>query len=195
VHRLRLDGDLLCEFERDGLHRETVRSQGALHSFFEHDPVGRLTSSRVRRGDMPAGSAATGSSATGASPHPGPPIARSYQYDAAGQLLRIDDRRSGVQVFRYDASSRLIAAQGPLGRELFAFDPASNLLDASLAQPDGSPSEGRVWTDEAWAAYVREHLQRPDFNAIERPADGTGSRKDLAVGSRTNTSCIIGQHC
>jgi hypothetical protein len=30
VHRLRLDGDLLSEFERDGLHRETVRSQGAL---------------------------------------------------------------------------------------------------------------------------------------------------------------------
>lgn len=174
VHRLRLDGDLLSEFERDGLHRETVRSQGALRSFFEHDPVGRLTSSRVRRGDVPAGGSTTGSSATDASPQPEPALARSYQYDAAGQLLRIDDRRSGVQVFRYDASSRLIAAQGPLGRELFAFDPASNLLDASLAQPDSAPSEGRTWTDEAWAAYVREHLQRPDFNAIERPADGPG---------------------
>jgi YD repeat-containing protein len=122
VHRLRLDGDLLSEFERDGLHRETVRSQGALRSFFEHDPVGRLTSSRVRLGDAPTGASAT--------PRPEPDIRRNYHYDAAGQLLRIDDRRSGVQVFRYDATNRLIAAQGPLGRELFAFDPASNLLDA-----------------------------------------------------------------
>jgi len=37
------DGQEACDYERDALHRETYRSQGALHSTQVYDPLGRLT--------------------------------------------------------------------------------------------------------------------------------------------------------
>ena len=56
-------------------------------------------------------------------------IARRYQYDLAGQLLGIDDRRNGSTRYGYDALGRLLSAQPPQASEVLAFAPG--------AQPDG----------------------------------------------------------
>lgn len=155
VSKLKLDGEVITEFERDALHRETVRTQGALRSFFERDAAGRLIRQFVRPTDTNA-------------PTPEPKIARHYHYDRSGQLLGIDDQRTGRSLYRYDATGRLLAAQGPLGVERFAFDPASNLLDPNQPQAQ-QPGSQKTWTEAEWAEYVRENIHDPDFNPLLTP--------------------------
>ncbi|WP_234383528.1 hypothetical protein [Paracidovorax avenae] len=123
--------EVITDIERDALHREIERSQGAATSHYGWDPAGRLVRHRASlRGSgnvAPAASAA--SSAV---------LERAYAYDATGQLVARADTLRGRQDFRYDPTGRILAAlpaQGSaLARELFAFDPAGNLLDASEAQ-------------------------------------------------------------
>nr|WP_313282615.1 hypothetical protein [Delftia tsuruhatensis] len=122
---------VIADMERDALHREVRRSQGALSSRYDWDPAGRLLRHRAAlQGSghviRPGNSNAT--------------LERGYAYDAAGQLIARADSLRGRQDFRYDPTGRILAslpAQGsPLARELFAFDPAGNLLD-SLPGKDG----------------------------------------------------------
>ncbi|XJC77828.1 hypothetical protein ACHFCA_14370 [Delftia tsuruhatensis] len=124
---------VIADIERDALHREVRRSQGALSSRYDWDPAGRLLRHRAAlQGSghviRPGNSNAT--------------LERGYAYDAAGQLIARADSLRGRQDFRYDPTGRILAslpAQGsPLARELFAFDPAGNLLD-SIPGKDGQP--------------------------------------------------------
>ncbi|WP_434802470.1 RHS repeat-associated core domain-containing protein [Paracidovorax avenae] len=139
--------EVITDIERDALHREIERSQGAATSHYGWDPAGRLVRHRASlrgSGNMaPAGSNA--SSAV---------LERAYAYDATGQLIARADTLRGRQDFRYDPTGRILAAlpaQGSaLARELFAFDPAGNLLDANEAQMQrqqagqGIPQQGLV---------------------------------------------------
>lgn len=50
-----------------------------------------------------------------------------YQYNAIGQLTRIQDRQRGAIRYRYDALGRLIQAQGPVA-EAWVYDSNSNIL-------------------------------------------------------------------
>jgi RHS repeat-associated protein len=59
-----------------------------------------------------------------------PIVDRRYRYDAAGQLTQIEDSTKGYLDYRYDPVGRLIEAASPWSRERFAFDPASNMVDA-----------------------------------------------------------------
>ncbi|WP_225977159.1 hypothetical protein [Paracidovorax avenae] len=117
---------VITDIERDALHRETQRSQGALHSRYDYDPAGRLVRHRAAVGSS--------SSSTGATVR----LERAYAYDALGQLVARADTLRGSQEFRYDPVGRILAALPAQGshapRELFAFDPAGNLLDATEAQ-------------------------------------------------------------
>ncbi|WP_374008412.1 hypothetical protein [Delftia lacustris] len=124
---------VIADMERDALHREVRRTQGALSSRYDWDPAGRLLRHRAAlQGSghviRPGNSNAT--------------LERGYAYDAAGQLIARADSLRGRQDFRYDPTGRILAsipAQGsPLARELFAFDPAGNLLD-SIPGKDGQP--------------------------------------------------------
>ncbi|WP_230941972.1 RHS repeat-associated core domain-containing protein, partial [Burkholderia stagnalis] len=56
---------------------------------------------------------------------------RRYHYDAAGQLTQIADMRRGQIQYAYDPIGRLTRAQSSLGVETFAFDPASNIVEAT----------------------------------------------------------------
>jgi RHS repeat-associated protein len=56
-------------------------------------------------------------------------LKRQYRYDAAGQLTNIHDSRRGALEYQYDPVGRLLKATSRLGVEIFAFDPAGNLLD------------------------------------------------------------------
>lgn len=184
VDRISLDGETISSFERDRLHRETVRTQGALRSYYERDALGRLRSSQARR-DLPlpahllpsggrgavSNRAGSADSATQAEPK----IARHYHYDRAGQLLAIDDARQGRTLYRYDATGRLLAAHARHARETFAFDPASNLVDPDVppsAQAQAAERTAkRSWTEAEWQAYVRENIANPDFNPLLTPEE------------------------
>ncbi|WP_284407511.1 RHS repeat-associated core domain-containing protein, partial [Acidovorax sp. SUPP3434] len=65
-------------------------------------------------------------------------LERVYAYDLSGQLVARGDTLRGRQDFRYDPTGRILAALPGAGshqpRELFAFDPAGNLLDGNEAQ-------------------------------------------------------------
>ncbi|MXN29586.1 DUF6531 domain-containing protein, partial [Delftia sp. CH05] len=104
---------VIADMERDALHREVRRSQGALSSRYDWDPAGRLLRHRAAlQGSghviRPGNSNAT--------------LERGYAYDAAGQLIARADSLRGRQDFRYDPTGRILAslpAQGsPLAREL-----------------------------------------------------------------------------
>lgn len=179
VSKLKLDGEVITEFERDALHRETVRTQGALRSFFERDAAGRLIRQFVRPTDANA-------------PTPEPKIARHYHYDRSGQLLGIDDQRTGRSLYRYDATGRLLAAQGPLGVERFAFDPASNLLDPN--QPQGQqPGSQKTWTEAEWAEYVRENIHDRNFNPLLTPEQRASDPSQWGE-AKPNRLTVYGEH-
>ncbi|AVR97441.1 hypothetical protein C9I28_18690 [Pseudoduganella armeniaca] len=67
-----------------------------------------------------------------------PVIARKYEYDEVGNLVSIDDQRNGITRYSYDPIRRILSAVQPNLTERFAFDPAHNLLDTTVA------SVGRV---------------------------------------------------
>ncbi|NHZ45044.1 RHS repeat-associated core domain-containing protein [Massilia aquatica] len=124
LHQINVDGDVITDIERDKLHRATSRTQGALTSQFQYDPVGRLLA-------QVAGHLGVGASTE-------PVIARRYEYDESGNLLAIDDKRNGRKTYSYDVIGRIMSAVQPNLAERFAFDPAHNLLDETVA------SAGRV---------------------------------------------------
>ncbi|MDR3322915.1 MAG: DUF6531 domain-containing protein, partial [Zoogloeaceae bacterium] len=124
VHGITLDGEEIVGFERDDLHRETERTfkNGLIHSQ-SYDPAGRLKEQILLKGKQAGNAATMGSTAPQL-------FKRAYAYDRAGQLTQIKDSGKGERNYRYDPVGRLTESLSPLGREKFAFDPASNLLDS-----------------------------------------------------------------
>ncbi|KWK17189.1 DUF6531 domain-containing protein, partial [Burkholderia stagnalis] len=119
VHGLMLDGRSVANFERDDAHRETRRELGnGLKQSTQYDAAGRLARQTLQ----------------GAS---GKVMERRYHYDAAGQLTQIADMRRGEIQYAYDPIGRLTRAQSLLGVETFAFDPASNIVEATERDTHG----------------------------------------------------------
>jgi RHS repeat-associated protein len=56
LHQVNLDGEILCDIERDALYRETQRTQGALTSRYGYDAMGRLQAQGAYRNTAQAGS-------------------------------------------------------------------------------------------------------------------------------------------
>lgn len=188
MHQIHIDGEVICDFERDALHREIERSQGTLRSRYHLDPLGRLLVSQ-------AGPASDGAStAPAASTHnttSGQSIARRYSYDAAGQLQSIDDSRTGRTLYQYDAIGRLTQALAGHAAERFAFDPAHNLIDPDPPPPppqQTSPASPRLpgteTPDEQGARYVRERLSDPNFNLLQARDDALIASADPAQWDR-----------
>uniref|UniRef100_UPI0021DA86D3 DUF6531 domain-containing protein n=1 Tax=Pseudomonas sp. RIT-PI-AD TaxID=3035294 RepID=UPI0021DA86D3 len=172
VHQINLDFQTICDFERDALHREVGRSQGALFTQLTLDPVGRLLQSQVKlQQQAGAGEPLAGQGAERQQASQGQRIARRYQYDLAGQLMSITDRRQGVTRYGYDALGRLRSAVAPHAQETFAFDPAHNLMQPEEAQREEVKARKTQWSEEEWAAYVQANLDNPDFNPLLTPAE------------------------
>jgi RHS repeat-associated protein len=132
LHQGSQDSKVIADIERDQAHRMIARTQGALVSQFRYDPVGRLLSQTAGSGTAPV-------------------IARKYEYDEVGNLVSIDDQRSGVTRYSYDPIGRILSAVQPQLSERFAFDPAHNLLDTTVAS--GGRVEGnriRVYEDKRY---------------------------------------------
>lgn len=159
---------LISDIERDDLHREISRSQGALSTRFALDPLGRRAATWSRPGSLASSFSTRDTAWRQAMDSAGTSNARlldglmkEYSYDPAGELRQSRHSLQGTTGYRYDATGRieetarmpLPGAQtmrGAANQERFAYDPAGNLLDASLA---GTP-QGEV------RGYVRDNLVR-----------------------------------
>ena len=53
VHQITVDGHVISDIERDALHRETSRTQGALQSQYGFDPMGRLAAHKGKHAANP----------------------------------------------------------------------------------------------------------------------------------------------
>ena len=130
LHQISLDDEVITDIERDKLHREIYRTQGKLASRYELDPLGRLKRQIATLNDLTEGGKGKTKVAAGYSQTA---VKRSYGYDRTGNLTHSTDQRTGTTHFEYDRLGRITQA----GNELFAFDPAHNILSDDLnAVPD-----------------------------------------------------------
>ena len=141
LHQISLDDEVITDIERDKLHREIYRTQGKLASRYELDPLGRLKRQIATLNDLAEGGKGKTKVAAGFSQTA---VKRSYGYDRTGNLTHNTDQRTGTTQFEYDKLGRITKA----GNELFAFDPAHNILDipTEKVKPYPAPSpvgEGR----------------------------------------------------
>lgn len=160
---------LISDIERDDLHREIARSQGAISTRFALDPLGRRAAAWSQPASLTAPFTTRDTAWRQAIDSAGTPHARlldglmkEYSYDPAGELRQSRHSLQGAASHRYDATGRIDetvrmpmpsahAAHGAASHERFAYDPAGNLLDASLAGP---AARGGV------SGYVRDNLVR-----------------------------------
>ncbi len=167
LHQISLNGQVISDFERDALHRETSRTQGALQTQWGYDPAGRLSQQQVQRLPFSPNPSTTGVAGFERPVVPwtadtGNALAhiqqqlpqRHYQWDAAGQLTNILDNTRGQRHYGYDAIGRLTqavlggaatagstaAAAVPTLQEQFAWDANSN--PAALSQNGNGNGNG-----------------------------------------------------
>ena len=125
LHQISLDDEVITDIERDKLHREIYRTQGKLASRYELDPLGRLKRQIATLNDLTEGGKSKTKVAAG---YGQTAVKRSYGYDRTGNLTHSTDQRPGTTRFEYDKLGRITQA----GNELFAFDPAHNILSDGL---------------------------------------------------------------
>ena len=126
VHQLGLDGEPITDFERDALHREVARSQGALISTRNYTAGGRLQREH----------------AIAASGGPTTEIDRRFHYDPAGRLIMTEEGSRRL-TYAYDAADRLRRFDD----ERFDFDSAHNRVGVQ-AGPATVPDNRVVVLDE-----------------------------------------------
>ncbi len=103
-------GRVVTQLRRDDAGREVARRAGALTSWTDYDPQGRVTRQQARF-----------------APDRQPVLMRDYGYDDADRMIEEGDLRTGLRAFAYDADAWLEAVDGP-APERFVTDPAGNLL-------------------------------------------------------------------
>ncbi len=114
LHQFNIDGEVISDIERDGLHREVMRSQGRLATGFGYDRLGRKTWEQ-----------------SGATGGPASPLRKEWRYDIAGELAEKQHSHHGVTRYLYDPLGRITYAAQEGRRELFAWDAAANLVDST----------------------------------------------------------------
>lgn len=122
LHQLNVDNILICDFERDRLHREIHRSQGQISTLTEYGTDGRVRSQQQKTLHQPW-------------QLPGQ-RQMDYSYDVAGQLVRTtltDSRQADHHA--YDAIGQVRFSQQAQHPETFAYDAAANLLAPGTQGP------------------------------------------------------------
>ena len=124
-----VNGQDIVSFERDDLHRESIRHYANGISQEQHyDVMGRLVQQQVIR-DHEFGYQSSIKQQNNALKDSQKLVQRLYKYDRTGQLTDIKDTRRGSISYKYDPVGRLLEANGKLGKETFDFDPANNIID------------------------------------------------------------------
>lgn len=124
--RLSFGGRDILNLRRDRMGREESRIGGGLRLRTEYDPQGRIARQLGYRENRQA-----------------PVFGRSYGYDRAGLISRISDLARGESRFHYDQRERLRRVTGSR-EEVFAFDPAGNILAGAEQVRDASIRQGRL---------------------------------------------------
>lgn len=124
VHQINVDGELVTDLERDDLHRETGRSQGALTSTMSYDALGRRTKMQSQQ------------------QHGGTVLAKAWVYGQTGEVARKDHSVHGGSSYMVDPLERICYASQAVRREMFQWDAAANLVDA--VQSGGHVRHNRV---------------------------------------------------
>ncbi|NLA21182.1 hypothetical protein GPU89_37615 [Burkholderia cepacia] len=167
---LQLDDHELVSYERDDLHREVARLQGnRLLQTQQWDALGRLSEQVLARDSLKGPQGQTDG---------GRLLVRRYRYDAASQLTGINDTHRGELRYGYDPVGQLLEAQSRLGTEIFAFDPAGNLIDPAEqreAERQRMPSPKAL--DNRLKQYAGTHYQYDAWgNLAQRWKNGQESR-------------------
>ncbi|MFJ4456724.1 polymorphic toxin type 47 domain-containing protein, partial [Pseudomonas sp. NPDC089392] len=101
---------------------------------------------------------------------------RDYRYDIGGQLDYLKDLNRGDVYYRYDPVGRLLEAGNFHKKEVFAFDPASNLLDPQ-APPGPNPHSPRRINDNVLRSYCGTQYRYDERgNLLERSTEGKQGR-------------------
>ncbi|NDO83943.1 type IV secretion protein Rhs [Citrobacter sp. NCU1] len=174
VSAIRFGQQLVTEFTRDRLHRETHRTQGARGQLRRYDSLGRRTG---QRSEINAEVALPEQAILG----------RLYRYTARGELSGVSDSLRGEVNYGYDAEGRLLKhyeAQQGHNSAHFRYDAADNLA-ASDNDPPVTDNRLQHWQNlfmqyDAWGNLVRRrsglYEQHYAWDAENRliSAQGTG---------------------
>ncbi|KAF0812123.1 putative deoxyribonuclease RhsC [Andreprevotia sp. IGB-42] len=170
VHQIMLDGEIMCDMDRDDLHREIARSQGLLNSAFEYDAVGRQTRHwAFKPGQQwPWPQAREEIRQRSLHPRVGDALAKHFEYGPTGELTRRQDTINGEALFSYDAIGRLREARSSVVNEHFAYDAASNMLDP-------------VRTGQAQAALLHNRISVHEDKRFAYDAHGRLAEKRIGA--------------
>ncbi|WP_167228804.1 RHS repeat protein [Massilia rubra] len=114
LHQVNIDGEVVSDMERDDLHREVGRSQGALNTRFAYDTMSRKTSAQsAHRVEHE------------------PVLRKEWVYDLGGEITQKRHSRNGVTNYLYDPLGRILSTVAPARREMFSWDAAANLVDSN----------------------------------------------------------------
>lgn len=176
-----LNGEDVVSFERDDLHRETLRHYANGLSQQRYDEVGRLTQQLMLNGHDKGYQAQTQNNAI---QHTNQLIERLYHYDKTGELTAIRDTRRGNIAYKYDPVGRLLEASSKLGKETFNFDPANNIVDSYHSQKAQSYSQSAEEKDYGYNHLVnnvvKEYLdQQYQYDAYGQLVRQKTSQGDL----------------
>lgn len=125
VSAVRFGQQLVSEFTRDRLHRETARTQGSREQVRQYDSLGRRT---LQRSELITDVALPEQAI----------LTRQYRYTARGDLAGISDTLRGEVHYGHDAEGRLQkhyeSRQGHSSTH-FSYDAADNLTEDKSALP------------------------------------------------------------
>ena len=110
---IKFNDRLITDITRDKLHREVSRTQGKLVTSVKLDAIGRLEEQLATLEQQTT------------QPTPQALVNRTYRYNEVGNLIQSRDLRMGNQDYYYDKLGQLTMT----GNEVFAFDPAHNLIE------------------------------------------------------------------
>ena len=186
LHQISLDDEVITDIERDKLHREIYRTQGKLASRYELDPLGRLKKQIATLNELTEGGKGKNKVAAGYSQTA---VKRSYGYDRTGNLTHSTDQRTGTTHFEYDKLGRITKA----GSELFAFDPAHNILDIPTEKVKPYPTPSPVGEGKTTEPLSDNRSAIPDnrlktYNGTTYYYDDLGNliHRELADGEVQN---------
>ena len=165
--QLNLDQREISRFERDHLHREILRSQGALTSRTGYDRMGRkawqLASPLDGRALLPR--TPLHETANELIEPDDIAVKRRYHYTPAGELARVEDNTRGEQRFDYDRTGRLMRHwPAPMREEWFGYDRAANRIPPgndhnprymTVANNRMSELEGYQYAYDGWGNVIQ----------------------------------------
>ncbi|QOW46996.1 RHS repeat protein [Acinetobacter piscicola] len=201
VYGLGLNGKDTVSFKRDDLHREIERHYAnGLSQQQQYDQVGRLILQNIEQ-DNEVGY--TANQNTQQNPNQNQNSAqnqtkallkRLYHYDKVGQLTDIHDKRRGHIEYKYDPVGRLLQANSNMGKETFAFDPASNIINPNKTQHSNhgihhhrqdtyyEPTHKHGYNslvNNVVQDYINQKYQYDDYGQLIRQSEG-GHVQDFA---------------